>query len=410
MKDWIEIPLSVTDKLGEWAKWAGIKTLIALPAIGIYAWKQTSKLSLHLAEGCERFYCQLLIPLDAIPYGGMPGTKLIEVKAISSAQIAPIELIAAIEEDEKELKIIGAKGSGKSTIAQYLAYTLGGSIKVYEPEGTPTDWTGLEVVGKGEDWEAIDESMQQDLGHLSNQMKLRREKGDGALAGSDRVIIGEEYPEIAAKCPSSEEWLDRHARRGRKAKIRLILLSQYNSIRAWGMEGKSELLDCFYHLRLTKKAVNHAKSLKRDDLIDWLNADRRHALLDDQPVLLPDYREMVRVIQQASRGFGAFLPQAQESYPQLTSELPGEFEKTEETNPETTENQGFQPPETGFGETSEGGEIGLLERILAAFGEGRSDDWVAKNVIMKSQSMSYYRAKDKAAKLRKLWGRNNEPE
>jgi energy-coupling factor transporter ATP-binding protein EcfA2 len=404
MRDWIEIPLSISDKIGEWTKWAALRTMVAIPGIVIYSWKQASKLSLHLAEGCERFYCGLVIPLDSLPYGGMPATKLIEVKKVSIADIQPIDLMSAITLEEKELMILGTKGSGKSTLAQYLAYSLGGDIKVFEPEGTPTDWVGLNVIGKGEDWDAIEKSMQSDLEHLSNQMKLRREKGDAALAGSERVIIGEEYPEIVAQCPASEQWLDRHARRGRKARIRLILLSQYDRAQAWGLEGKLELLDCFYRLRLTKKAVSYAKTLKRDDLMDWLNSNRRHALLDDQPVLLPDYQEMTRTIQQISRGYGPVLGQLPPSLEQVESESQDQFEKTDFSTPETTENQGFQPSETSFSQTSGGGEIELLERILDAFKEERSDDWVAKNVIMKSQSISYYRAKEKAANLRSRWG------
>lgn len=408
MRDWIEIPLSISDKVGEWAKWATIKTMVAIPGIIIYAWREASKLSLHLAEGCERFYCGLVIPLDSLPYGGMPGTKLIEVKKVSIADIQPIELMSAITLEEKELMVIGTKGSGKSTLAQYLAYTLGGNIKVFEPEGTPTDWMGLEVIGKGEDWEGINNSMKSDLEHLSNQMKLRREKGEAALVGTERVIIGEEYPEIAAKCSNSEEWLDRHARRGRKAKIRLILLSQYDRISAWNMEGKSDLLDCFYRLRLTKKAISYAKTLKRDDLIDWLNSNRRHALLDDQPVLLPEYQEMTRVIQQFSRGFSTVLVQSQNSYPQLTDGLQDEYKKTDETEPKTTENQGFEAPKTSFPETSEGVDVEFLWQILTAFSEGRSDDWISKNVIMASQSIGYQKARQKAERLRKLWEEKND--
>lgn len=408
MRDWIEIPLSISDKVGEWAKWATIKTMVAIPGIIIYAWREASKLSLHLAEGCERFYCGLVIPLDSLPYGGMPGTKLIEVKSRVIADIQPIDLMVAISEEEKELMILGTKGSGKSTIAQYLAYSLGGDIKVFEPEGTPTDWIGLNVVGKGEDWDSIEASMQSDLEHLSNQMKLRREKGDSALAGSERVIIGEEYPEIVNQCPASEQWLDRHARRGRKARIRLILLSQYDRAQAWGLEGKLELLDCFYRLRLTKKAISYAKTLKRDDLIDWLNSNRRHALLDDQPVLLPEYQEMKRVIQQFSLGFGTVVLKSQESYPQLASGLQDEFSKTDETEPKTTENQGFEAPKTSFPETSEGVDVEFLWQILTAFSEGRSDDWISKNVIMASQSIGYQKARQKTERLRKLWEEKND--
>jgi hypothetical protein len=369
--------------------WFGVRTALLIPAVGIYAWKQASKLSLHLAEMAERSYSKVLIVFDSLPYGGMAGTKLIEVEAKSITQAFEIitDLLAAIE--EKELMIIGEKGTGKSTLAQYLAYSLGGHIRVYEPEGTPEDWQGLEVLGKGENWEEINDGMTLDLTHISEQMQLRREKGEAALAGSDRVIIGEEYPEIAAKCDASEEWLDRHARRGRKARVRLILLSQYDQMSAWKLDGRSDLLDCFYRLRLGKKAVKHATKLKQDDLVQWLRSSRSHALLDDEPVTLPDYREMQRVIKAMANGYGLVPPQ-----------LPGDCDATPrsgaELPPEPTENQGFQPPEAGFSDSPKT----LLEQILAAFEEGRSDDWIAKNIYRASGGNSYYKAKEAIAFIR----------
>ncbi|MBW4569194.1 MAG: hypothetical protein KME31_14595 [Tolypothrix carrinoi HA7290-LM1] len=44
------------------------------------------------------------------------------------------------------------------------------------------------MVGKGEDWAAIERGMLSDLEDLSNQMKLRNERGDSALDGTERVI------------------------------------------------------------------------------------------------------------------------------------------------------------------------------------------------------------------------------
>lgn len=388
-REWLEVPLNITDKIGQFAIWAGTRLIVATPALLIYSWKQIARLNLHLAEIAERSYSKVLIVFDSLPYGGMEGTKLIEVEAKTISQaIEPIlDLIAAIA--EKELMVIGEKGTGKSTLAQYLGYSLGGHVKVYEPEGTPEDWNGLEVIGKGEDWDAINKAMQADLEHISSQMKRRRERGDGALAGSDRVIIGEEYPEIAAKCDASEEWLDRHARRGRKARVRLILLSQFDRVAAWGMEGKSDLLDCFYRLRLGRKAINHAKSLKRSDLVDWLASNRSHALLDNNPVILPDYREMVRVIQSSQRGYTQLPPQLSQDYEATTEISP-------ELPPEATENQGFQLLEAGSSDSPES----LLERILAAFDEGKSDDWIAKNIFGATGGNSYYKAKERVAKFR----------
>jgi hypothetical protein len=352
-------------------------------------------------------YEKLIVVYDSLPYGAIQ-TKSIEASASSPKQeIRPLPLLQILNDptEEKELIILGTKGSGKSTTAQWLAYTLGGRIKVYEPEGTPYDWRGLEVLGKGENWAEIDQGLRDDLAHLSNQLLIRRERGDEALTGTERIIIGEEYPEIASKVEASEEWLDRHARRGRKAKVRLILLSQFDQAAAWNMDGKLQLLACFYRLRLTKMAKAHAQKLKRQDLIEWLDQSRSHALLDDIPVLLPSYEEMKRVIQQAASGFLAISPQSQPSSTSVLGEVQQQSEKTAEITPEPTENQGFQALETGFSGTSEGGEFGLLERILAAFQADRSDDWIAKNVIMQHYRMGYYKAKEKAEQLRNLWGR-----
>lgn len=76
--------------------------------------------------------------------------------------------------------------------------------------------------------------------------------------------------------------------------------------------------------------------------------------------------------------------------------------ETLEIDPETTENQAFQPSKTDFSETSAGGEVALLERILTVLAEGRSDDWIAKNVIMESQRIGYYKAKEKAQSIRRM--------
>lgn len=167
---------------------------------------------------------------------------------------------------------------------------------MYEPEGTPDDWQGLQVVGKGENWGAINEAMREDLTDLSNQLKTRTEKGDAALAGTDRVYIGEEYPEIRTKCGNADEWLERHARRGRKGRRFLILISQFDKVAAWGLEGKSDLIDCFRCLRLGKIAIKHAESLGDEKLVQWLQADSYgRCMIDSEPCQLPAYELMKAV-------------------------------------------------------------------------------------------------------------------
>lgn len=289
---WVEMHLPNAKTLGRYCAWGLGRVVFSLGLFSLYSFTAALKLGITITQATENAVKKLLKVYDALPYRGVPMSQVIEASAVPIEEPLEIitDIIAAIE--GKQVMIIGEMGTGKSTLAQYLAYTVGGRVRVYECEGTPTDWQGLEVIGKGENWAAIENGMADDLDDLSNQLKLRNERGDDALVGTERVMIAEEYPELVSKVSSSGEWLERHARRGRKARRFAILLSQYDRVAAWGLDGKSDLADAFFRIRLGKKALAHAKSLKNEALISWLKSDQSHCLLDDIPLLLPPYREM----------------------------------------------------------------------------------------------------------------------
>ncbi|MGB3755055.1 MAG: hypothetical protein WBA07_01595 [Rivularia sp. (in: cyanobacteria)] len=297
VNDWIKIILPRPGHIGRFILWGGGRLVFSSSLFIIDATNYSLLTASTLLKWSRQSIINLIKVYDQLPYAGTYGQKIINVTAESVDFTGEIitDIIDAIS--GKQVMIIGEMGSGKSTIAQYLAYSVGGSVKVYECEGTPTDWQGLEVIGKGEDWESINESMISDLEDLTNQMQLRREKGDNALVGTEKVIICEEYPELVNKVEVSGQWLDRHARRGRKGKRFTVLISQYDKVAAWGLEGKSDLQEAFFKLRLGKKAVSFAKQLKNDELITWLRQDRSHCLLDEHPCKLPSYREMKAVTQ-----------------------------------------------------------------------------------------------------------------
>lgn len=296
--DWIKIVLPRPGHIGRFLLWGTGRVVFSGCLFCVDATSHTLTICNTLLRWTRQSIINLVRVYDQLPYAGTYGQNIIDVNA--ETVLEPGEIITDIVEAiaGKQVMVIGEMGSGKSTVAQYLAYTVGGQVKVYEPEGTPEDWAGLEVIGKGEDWELINESMQADLDDLSNQMKRRMEQGDKAITGTERVIICEEYPELVRKVPVSSEWLERHARRGRKARRFTILLSQYDRVAAWGLEGKADLQEAFFKLRLGKKAVSHAKQLKNDQLVEWLRSDRSHCLLDDYPCKLPSYREMKAVTRQ----------------------------------------------------------------------------------------------------------------
>jgi hypothetical protein len=227
--------------------------------------------------------------VDYEMFGGLTVTPT----AVTSVTESPETLLITEAIADKHVMIIGGTGAGKSTVARYLAYQVGGRVTVYECEGYPGDWTGLEVVGRGEDWTAIAQGMQWDLDFLTQKVQARTTEGDSALSGTERIMICEEFPEVKGKVECASEWLERHARRGRKLKQFLILLSQYDRVSAWGLDGKSDLADCFVKIRLGKTALVHAKRLKSPFLTEWLSQSKSHCLADDLPCKLPSIDDMV---------------------------------------------------------------------------------------------------------------------
>jgi len=204
-KEFVTMPLPGWSQISRFLGWGTGRVVFSSSYLCIHVTRATAKAIVWCCDATERSLNKLVQVYDALPYGGVMAPQIIE----SAAQIItePMEIITDIigAIEGKQVMIIGEMGTGKSTLAQYLAYTVGGRVKVYECEGTPTDWTGLEVIGRGEDWEAITHGMDEDLEDLSNQMKLRNERGDGALVGTEQVYIVEEYPELVSKVPSSGE-------------------------------------------------------------------------------------------------------------------------------------------------------------------------------------------------------------
>ncbi len=389
-KEWIEIPLSIGDKIGQWALWSATKIAVALPGILIYSWKQVSKLSLHLATLSEAFYCNLIIPLDALPYGGMNGSKLIEVKSVQSNDFEVCTDILEVLEGKHGL-LIGGSGDGKTTAAMFIAYSIGGRIRIYDADAAADEWQGLEVIGRCADFSAINEAMALDLEDLQERTIKRGKEGSNACNGLDTVTIAEEFPLLVGEVDLASEWLIKHGKRGRRVKKFILAIAQNDTAANFGIEGDKGVIDSFRIIRLGKKAQAHARKLKNWELEEWLKGDRSRLLADDIPVQLPPYREIQRVIQQNSLSCTQVLPPSPGEYP--------------ETTPETTETEAesdFQPAETSFPETSIGGEIGLLSEILGAIQGGKSDDWIAKNIVQLQQSIGYYKAKDKVKAIREM--------
>jgi hypothetical protein len=168
----------------------------------------------------------------------------------------------------------------------------------------------------------------------------------------------------------------------RDAKIRLVALAQGENVATWGLEGESDLEECFTTVRFGDFALDYCKSLRnqyRKDSDEYLyysavlnelvSQGFRCCMIDRQPARVPDLSNWkpgsLPVV--AGRIDGNYSV-----VDQLQSQLQAESQKP----PKTTQNQGFQPETTATG----GAISDPRTAVKTALDAGRSVDWCAKNI------------------------------
>ena len=295
-------------QIGRIAIWACGKALLSIGHLHIWTWKSISRISLACAQKTEGFWVKLELVYDAIPWGGVfADSSLVESSTAIDTQVQPRTVLT--ESDlldllgKKHLCIIGRTGDGKSTIAQYFAYQIGGAVRVYDLDAAPDEWVGLGVVGRGsvktdERASLIAQSMQGDLSTLEDRLALRRERGDKALAGLEEVCIADEFPALVSAIGDGipARWLIRHGNRGRKPKRFIIILAQNDSVKSLGIEGEGGCRDNLLYLRLGVKALDHGKRVLSASDYEWLKSQSRPAMLENELVQLPDVRSSLALM------------------------------------------------------------------------------------------------------------------
>lgn len=285
---WVDMPMPSLKTMDRFLGWAVGRLLLGSGVILISTTEAVLIGGLYVCDRLKAGFTKLFQIYDALPLMGQP-LQAVVVDTTPKA-IAPIpstvDLLEAVK--AKHLLIIGATGSGKSTIAQFLASRHSANVRVYDPDCAPSDWVGLTVFGRKGNFGEINAQMQADLVELEQCMVLRGEGGDSAIAGRERCMIGEEFPLLADEVDIARDWLLKFARRGRRVKQFIIVISQSDSVSALGIEGDGAIRQSFAVLRLGKFAVNHAKKLKDEGLITWLQAGKYRAMLDDEACQLPD--------------------------------------------------------------------------------------------------------------------------
>jgi energy-coupling factor transporter ATP-binding protein EcfA2 len=350
------MPLPNWRALAKFSGWALGRVIFGAGIFTISSTKIVLKVLIYCCDCLEAGSKKLLVVYDALPLMGVPLQSVVaEIQPeISQAQdLQTIDLLEAI--DGKHVFIIGDTGTGKSSLAQWLAYRLGGEVTVYDPDASPDEWQGLKVIGRKGNFEAIQEAMEADLEELQRRIELRGESGDKALIGLESTTIAEEFPLLASEVDIASDWLIKHGNRGRKPKRCIIALSQTDAVKSLGIEGEGQARKNFRYVRLGKFAVDHAKKLGNPDIGAWLKAGKYRCMVEDQPCQLPDTKQYGQVTTRLQTVTATVTP--------VIAEIPLQ--------------QGFQPTVTAENPLQEV----TIRAVKACLGAGLSDSKIVKEVL-----------------------------
>jgi hypothetical protein len=189
--------------------------------------------------------------------------------------------------------LLGSTGDGKSTLAKHLAANCTAYTIVIDPHAAPDDWGNLPVFGAGRKYGEIAKIM----GVTLELLQVRFDARDtGVKQFEPIIIICDEYPAIIASNEAGKvasSWMKLISREARKVSIRLVVLTQSPEVKAIGLEGEGSVRDNFCFIRLGEFALDHAKSLKDEQIKSAIENADRPAMLGNLPCVIPQLSDRV---------------------------------------------------------------------------------------------------------------------
>jgi hypothetical protein len=223
------------------------------------------------------------------------------------------------------IRAVGATNSGKTTLVDWLMDVIPSDRKfVCTIKRKPHQWQFIEVIGVPEDYEAIRHSM---LSIRAERIRRTAQMAKGidfpswsiafdewkAQTRNIKAIIERKTKEIIS--PSARDLQGENLTLGRELKMRIFALAQGRQIMTWGLQGESDLLECFCSIFLGKFAVEECESYrnkypkdseqyaKYQQVRDYLESQTNRAAwisceLGEFPAAVPDLSQWKRELPQ----------------------------------------------------------------------------------------------------------------
>lgn len=213
----------------------------------------------------------------ALPGGHIHQGKL---GAASQADLEQFDIDWLLRSNSQHFLIVGDTGSGKTTLAQWLALSQfqAKNLKVYDPDYDGHSWKGCQLTtAPGEDYSEIHAQMLMDLEDFAARQPSNP-------SNPKTVMILDEMPDALAEIGEDASlWLKRLLRRGRKRNLFLMGMTQDRNADTLLIKGQAALLRNFTIAYLQGEAFEALDRVRdrghRSALQAQLNQCQRPALV-----------------------------------------------------------------------------------------------------------------------------------
>ncbi|WDD36052.1 hypothetical protein PQG02_32140 (plasmid) [Nostoc sp. UHCC 0926] len=176
-------------------------------------------------------------------------------------------------DDLPHIRIIAPTNGGKTTLCDWLVDVVPADERiVVTVKRKPHQWAGLEVYGVPENYSVIREKLE-DL--QDERVERTRLMEKGIYRGRLSAIV-DEWKAIARNVkaikdpetklitnPSAKEIMGEQLTLSRESLIRIFAMAQGRQVVTWGLEGESDILECFCTVYLGSFAVEEAEAMGR---------------------------------------------------------------------------------------------------------------------------------------------------
>lgn len=206
------------------------------------------------------------------PFSSLPQqhimTSVASDKQLQIDNIAPLEqwLDRVNNHPDKvpHIAATGATGSGKTTLVTAILATRNDKVLVCTPK-PDDDWGGIPIVTIDDDLSftsiqlvarAIDKEIKQRWLNVKNAKRQGQQYTPEWL-----TIVIDDFPFLRKQIEGLSDTVLNIARMGRSMRVRLILLAQEATVKAWGFEGEGEARENFVFMDLPEAHWNDGGAL-----------------------------------------------------------------------------------------------------------------------------------------------------